>query len=190
MFGHAPTTIITDDEKAMGKATTMVLPNTTHRLYMCYSLQKLQEHLKEIICRYGLMENNWLQDLCFHRDKLVLAYLITKFCVGMSTIQRRENVKTRNFYGILKTCYIVKATGVNTYIKKMFLKFQKELFSSSQNLDIVKLHENWGEKIYRVIPFGKNSAYEVAFLKSNNKIICSCPMFEFVGILFLFLQCL
>ena len=32
MLEHAPFTIITDDDKAMDKVITEVLPNTTHRL--------------------------------------------------------------------------------------------------------------------------------------------------------------
>ena len=63
------------------------------------------------------------------------------------------------------------------------MKFQQELFCN-QNLKINKFGENAGEKIYRVMPYRKETpAYEVAFTKTNNKALCSCHMFEFVGIL-------
>ena len=52
-------------------------------------------------------------------------------------------------------------------------------------MKIDKLGENAGVKIYRVMPYGKESpAYEVAFSKANNKVLCSCHMFEFVEILY------
>ncbi|KAA3473186.1 Cysteine-rich receptor-like protein kinase [Gossypium australe] len=56
------------------------------------------------------------------------------------------DVKTINSKAILKTCYNVEAIVANTYTRKMFLEFQKELFFS-QSLKIVKLNEN-GVKRY------------------------------------------
>ena len=56
MLGRAPTTIITDDDKAMAKAIAQVLPNTTHRLCMWHILQKLPEHLAHIYNRYHLFQ--------------------------------------------------------------------------------------------------------------------------------------
>jgi zinc finger SWIM domain-containing protein 3 len=106
MLGHAPSTIITDDDKAMGKAIAEVLPNTTHRLCLWHILQKVPEHLahiynkypsfqgnfqhcihstitieefemewSELICKYGLEENNWLQNIYSRHEKWIPAYL-------------------------------------------------------------------------------------------------------------------
>lgn len=41
MLGCAPSTIITDNDKAMGKTITEVRPNTTYRLYLWHILQKV-----------------------------------------------------------------------------------------------------------------------------------------------------
>ena len=38
MLGRAPSTIITDDDKAMGKAIAEILPNTIYRLCMWHIL--------------------------------------------------------------------------------------------------------------------------------------------------------
>jgi hypothetical protein len=123
MLGRAPSTIITDDDKAMGKAIAEVLPNTTHRLCLWHILQKVPEHLahiynkypsfkgdfqhcihstitieefemewSELICKYGLEENNWLQSIYSRREKWISAYLRTTFCAGMSTTQRSESM--------------------------------------------------------------------------------------------------
>ncbi|KAG7941886.1 hypothetical protein I3843_16G070500 [Carya illinoinensis] len=52
MLGRAPTTIITDDDKTMAKAITIVLPNTTHRLCLWHILQKFPEHLTHVYNRF------------------------------------------------------------------------------------------------------------------------------------------
>ncbi|KAF5452219.1 hypothetical protein F2P56_027245 [Juglans regia] len=48
MLGRAPSTIITDDDKAMTKTIVEVLPNTTHRLCLWHILQKFSEHLAHV----------------------------------------------------------------------------------------------------------------------------------------------
>ncbi|XP_035545925.1 protein FAR1-RELATED SEQUENCE 5-like [Juglans regia] len=123
MLGRAPSTIITDDDKAMAKAIAEVLPNTTHRLCLWHILHKFSEHLahvynkflefgKEfhhcihetimtnefeeewsaILVKYGLIGNEWLQNLYTQRGKWVPAYLRTTFCAGMSTTQMSESM--------------------------------------------------------------------------------------------------
>jgi len=43
MLGCAPSTIITDNDKAKGKAIIEVRPNTNYRLYLWHILQKVSE---------------------------------------------------------------------------------------------------------------------------------------------------
>ncbi|KAG2681169.1 hypothetical protein I3760_06G050300 [Carya illinoinensis] len=52
MLGRAPSTIITDDDKAMAKAIAVVLPNTNHRLCLWHILQKFPEHLAHVYNKY------------------------------------------------------------------------------------------------------------------------------------------
>ena len=52
MLGHAPSTIITNNDKTVGKAITKVLPNTTHRFCLWHILQKVLEHLAHIYNKY------------------------------------------------------------------------------------------------------------------------------------------
>jgi hypothetical protein len=56
MLGRAPSTIITDDDKAMGKAIAEILPNTTHRLCLWHILQKVPEHLAQYIINIHLFK--------------------------------------------------------------------------------------------------------------------------------------
>ncbi|XP_018841252.2 protein FAR1-RELATED SEQUENCE 5-like [Juglans regia] len=52
MLGRAPSTIITDDDKAMAKAIIELLPNTTHRLCLWHILQKFPEHLAHVYNKF------------------------------------------------------------------------------------------------------------------------------------------
>ena len=49
---NPPSTIITDDDKAMAKAIVDVLPNVTHRLCMWHLLQKVPEQLSHVYTKY------------------------------------------------------------------------------------------------------------------------------------------
>ena len=85
---------------------------------------------------------------------------------------------------ILKTCYKPKAEAAKVYTKKMFMKFQEELFCSKKH-KASKYREERVKKIYKVVAHGKESPfYEVSLDIVETKAICTCPMFEFVGIIF------
>ena len=84
---------------------------------------------------------------------------------------------------ILKTCYKMEGEAAKIYTRKMFIKFQEELFCSKK-YKASKYREEGEKKIYKVAPHGKESPiYEVLFEISEKKAICACHMFEFVGIL-------
>ncbi|XP_050281816.1 protein FAR1-RELATED SEQUENCE 5-like [Quercus robur] len=251
MLGNPPSTIITDDDKAMAKAIANVLPNVTHRLCMWHILQKVPDQLSHIYNKYpyfqgefhhcihdtltieefelgwskimenyGLGDNDWLGNLYMRREKWVPAYLRRKFCAGMSTTQRSESmnkffkdyvrssttisdfvyqyeqalnarylkekeqdVKTKNSVPILKTCYKIEVEAAKVYTRKMFMKFQEELFCS-QKYKASKYCEEGVKKIYKVVAHGKESPfYEVSLDTVETKAICTCHMFEFVGII-------
>ncbi|XP_042975968.1 protein FAR1-RELATED SEQUENCE 5-like [Carya illinoinensis] len=59
MFGKAPKTLITDDNKVMAKAIAEVLPNTAHRLCLWHILQKCSEHLAHIYNKFPDFQKNF-----------------------------------------------------------------------------------------------------------------------------------
>ncbi|KAG6624339.1 hypothetical protein CIPAW_16G019500 [Carya illinoinensis] len=155
MLGRAPSTIITDDDKAMAKAIAEVLPNTTHRLCLWHILQKFSEHLahvynkfpefqKEfhhcihetvtsdefeeewvsIVVKYGLVGNDWLQNLYNRREKWVPAYLRTTFCAGMSTTQRSESMN--KFFKDYVRASTMVSDFVHQYEKALDARYFKE----------------------------------------------------------------
>ena len=84
---------------------------------------------------------------------------------------------------ILKTCYKMEGEAAKIYTRKMFIKFQEELFCSKK-YKASKYREEGEKKIYKVAPHGKESPiYEMLFEIFEKKAICTCHMFEFVGIL-------
>ena len=68
------------------------------------------------------------------------------------------------------------------YTRKMFMKFQEELFCSKK-YKASKYCEGV-KKINKVVAHGKESPfYEVSLDIVETKTICTCHMFEFVGII-------
>ncbi|KAG6648959.1 hypothetical protein CIPAW_07G179900 [Carya illinoinensis] len=190
MLGRAPLTIITDDDKAMAKAIAEVLPNTIHRLCLWHILQKFSEHLahvynqfsdflkefrhfeeewSSIILKYGLVGNDWLENLYNQRHKWVPAYLRTtsesmnkffkdyyeKALDARYFKEKEKDVRTKSTKAVLKTCW------------KSFQIFQDELFNS-QRYKASKVQKKGESKMYAE--------------SGETKATCTCHMFEFLGI--------
>jgi len=52
MLGRALSTIITNDDKAMGNAIVEILSNTTPRLYLWHILHNVPKHLAHMYDKY------------------------------------------------------------------------------------------------------------------------------------------
>ena len=63
---------------------------------------------------------------------------------------------------ILKTCYKMEGDAVTIYTRKMFMKFQEELFFRQKNK--ASKYREGVKKIYEVVPHGK----KVQFMKCSN----------------------
>ena len=97
--------------------------------------------------------------------------------------EKEQDVKTKNSMLILKTCYNMEVEATKVYIRKMFMKSQEELFCSNK-YKASKYCEEGVKKIYKVITHGKESPfYEMSLDIVETKAICTCHMFEFVGII-------
>ncbi|KAH9653775.1 protein FAR1-RELATED SEQUENCE [Citrus sinensis] len=122
MSGCPPLGIITDQDKAMKMAIQIVFPDTRHRWCLWHLLKKVPEKLgryteyhairvsllsvvydlhtpvefeeawHDMLDRYDLRNNQWLNDLYVERNRWVPAFLKTTFWVGMSTTQRSESM--------------------------------------------------------------------------------------------------
>ncbi|XP_042941362.1 protein FAR1-RELATED SEQUENCE 5-like [Carya illinoinensis] len=86
MLGRAPSTIITDDDKAMAKAIVEVLPNTTHRLCLWHILQKFSEHLAHVYNRFPEFGKDFRH--CIHETITIeefeqaWSFILVKYALG------------------------------------------------------------------------------------------------------------
>ncbi|KAL7116770.1 hypothetical protein ACP275_03G026100 [Erythranthe tilingii] len=179
-----------------------------HCIHDTMTTQEFEHEWMDLIQKYGLYENEWLTKLYGQREQWIPAYLRSMFCAGMSTTQRSEStlvsdfvhhyekaidaryfkekekdLKTKNTKPVLKTCYKIEVDAADIYTRKLFLMFQEELFSSQKYMSS-KHCQDGVKKCYRVMLMGKEKpVYEVVLDPIEKNAICSCHMFEFVGIL-------
>ncbi|XP_030958552.1 protein FAR1-RELATED SEQUENCE 5-like [Quercus lobata] len=83
MLGNPPSTIITDDDKAMAKA--IANGEFHHCIHDTLTIEKFELGWSKIMENYGFGDNDWLGNLYMRREKWVPAYLRRKFCARMST---------------------------------------------------------------------------------------------------------
>ncbi|KAL2937990.1 Protein FAR-RED IMPAIRED RESPONSE 1 [Bienertia sinuspersici] len=122
MNGKAPGGILTDQDAAMRKALSVVMPQSRHRWCIWHILKKFSEKLRmysnykdfksellhaiydsfteeefeknwtSVIMMYELQENQWLSGLFDEREMWVPAYMRHLFLAGMKTTQRSESI--------------------------------------------------------------------------------------------------
>ncbi|XP_059440184.1 protein FAR1-RELATED SEQUENCE 5-like [Corylus avellana] len=110
MLGRAPFTIITDDDKAMGKAIAKVLPNTTHRLCLWHILQKVPEYLAHIYNKYSSFQLDF--NHCIH-STLTIEEFETEWGELVGKYELGEN-------DWLKKLYMRRAKWVPAYLRNSF----------------------------------------------------------------------
>ncbi|KAF5477213.1 hypothetical protein F2P56_003878 [Juglans regia] len=191
-----------------------------HCIHDTITADEFEEEWVTILVKYGLVGNDWLQNLYNRREKWVPAYLRTTFCAGMSTTQRSESinkffkdyvrsstmvsdfvhqyekaldacyfkekekdVRTKSSRPVLKTCWGIEEEAVKVYTRKSFSIFQAELFNC-QRYKATKVQTEGESKMYEVAPKGNDKRiYYVSVDCRSSTAICTCHMFEFLGIL-------
>ncbi|KAG7951439.1 hypothetical protein I3843_12G007200 [Carya illinoinensis] len=197
MLGRAPSTIITDDDKAMAKAIGEFLEHLAHAynkysdfqkdfrhcIHETITTEEFEQEWALILLKYELGENGWLQNLYVRRDKWVSAYLRSTFCAGMSTTQRSETIDT---------CYFKeKEKDVRTKstraIMKTPLKIEEEaamVYTKNLRYQARKLSKEGETKTYGVNAYGKETPlYHVTLEGDEEHATCTCHKWEFMGIL-------
>ncbi|OMO89454.1 hypothetical protein COLO4_19755 [Corchorus olitorius] len=188
----APTTIITDDCPSMKNAIAQYgLEENGWMKYLYMRREKwVPAFLRTTFCA-GMSTTQRSESMNkFFKDYVRSSTLVSDFVHQYDKAlnahyqnEKEKNVKTKSSKAILKTCYKMEANAAKHYTRKMFYKFQDELFSS-QNYRASKDRDEGEKKIYKVIPHGKERPiHEVSLDISDNKTICTCLKFEFVGIL-------
>ncbi|KAK1554851.1 hypothetical protein Q3G72_018320 [Acer saccharum] len=95
----------------------------------------------------------------------------------------KADYDTVNTKPILKTPSPMEKQAANVYTRKIFMKFQDELFETLAYPATIA-DDTGSEIIYRVAKFGEeHKAHFVKFNVFERKASCSCQMFEFSGII-------
>ncbi|XP_042942707.1 protein FAR1-RELATED SEQUENCE 5-like [Carya illinoinensis] len=110
MLGRAPSTIITDDDKAMAKAIVEVLPNTTHRLCLWHILQKFPEHLAHVYNKFLDFQRDFRH--CIHET-----ITISEFEEEWASILMKYDLGENNW---LQNLYIRREKWVLAYLRTTF----------------------------------------------------------------------
>ncbi|KAJ3700780.1 hypothetical protein LUZ61_004485 [Rhynchospora tenuis] len=121
MRGKAPSTIITDQSKAMTLAIEKCLPNTIHRfclwhimnkvpnkvphdetvikeiksaVYNSLTIDQFESSWQNVITKSSLQEHPWLSEMYEKRSTWIPAYFKNHFWAGISTTQRSESMNS------------------------------------------------------------------------------------------------
>ncbi|KAG7992258.1 hypothetical protein I3843_02G119000 [Carya illinoinensis] len=182
MLGRAPSTIITDDDKAMAKAIVEVFYNRCEkwvsaylRLTFCVGMSTTQR------CE---SMNKFFKD--YVRSSTMVSDFVHQYEKALDTRyfkEKEKDVRTKSTLAILKTGYKIEEEAAIVYTRKSFMVFQEELFNS-QRYKSTKCRSDCESKTYGVTLQGKETPIYYVILESGQeKATCTCHMFEFVGIL-------
>ena len=78
----------------------------------------MNKFFKDYVC-----SNTTISDFVYQYEQA----LITRYLK-----EKEHDVKTKNSVPILKTCYKMEVDAAKVYTRKMFMKFQEELFCSKK----------------------------------------------------------
>ncbi|XP_035550049.1 protein FAR1-RELATED SEQUENCE 5-like [Juglans regia] len=134
MLGRAPATIITDDDKAMAKAISEVLPNTTHLLCLWHILQKFPEHLAHVYHKFPDFQKEFHH--CIHDtitadefEEEWVSILVKYDLVGNDWLQNLYNRREKWVPAYLRTTF---CAGMSTTQRSESMnKFFKDYVRSS-----------------------------------------------------------
>ncbi|KAG7986128.1 hypothetical protein I3843_03G065600 [Carya illinoinensis] len=97
--------------------------------------------------------------------------------------EKEKDVRTKSTQAIMKTLWNIEKDAASIYTMNSFMIFQDELFNSQRYIP-TKVGKDGESKIYRVTRNDKDQPiYQVTLDNGEVKAICTCHMFEFVGIL-------
>ncbi|XP_062171073.1 protein FAR1-RELATED SEQUENCE 5-like [Alnus glutinosa] len=96
MNGQAPKAIMTDQDRAMKNAIAIGAINKC--LYDSQTCEEYEENWKDLLEKYNLHDNAWLNGLYMDKTFWVPAYMKDTFWAGMSTTHRSESMNAF-FYG-------------------------------------------------------------------------------------------
>lgn len=210
----APHAIITNKNKEVLNAVETVFPNARHRWCLWHIMEKVPEKLKgygqyesirfllhnvvydssnidefesgwkEMIEKYDLESNEWMEELYNERYRWVPCFLKDCFWAGMSTTQRGESMNA--FFDGFVTAKTSLKEFVNRYDIALKSKVEKEIDADAHSLTslvpCITPHamEKQIQNVYT------NSKFQEFQREVANGMFCECRFLESQGRIFLY----
>ncbi|KAF5472236.1 hypothetical protein F2P56_008972 [Juglans regia] len=160
MFGRAPSTIITDDNKAMAKA-----------------IVERSESMNKFFKDY-VRSSTMVSDFVHQYEKAVDARYFK---------EKEKDVRTKSMQAIMKTPFKIEEEAAIVYTRKSFTIFQDKLFNSLR-YQARKLYVSGDAKTYGVTAHCKETPiYHVTLEGDEGHAICGSLWGFFVGTSYVFL---
>ncbi|XP_060190807.1 protein FAR1-RELATED SEQUENCE 5-like [Lycium barbarum] len=186
MSGKKPITIFTDQDAAISKAISLVMPEVHHSLRCIYVYLDEDEFINawnSILDEYNLHENEWLQGIYALREKLFAAYEKKFFSGGMNSTQLSESLN-----GDLKD-YLQSDYNIVQFFKHYDRAIEDKRYNelqdtcdASQRFPVLKAQVPILAHAREVSKHGHAREYFVKVTEIGH-ISCTCLKFESMGIL-------
>ncbi|XP_062164895.1 protein FAR1-RELATED SEQUENCE 5-like [Alnus glutinosa] len=206
MNGQAPKAIMTDQDRAMKNAIAIGAINKC--LYDSQTCEEYEENWKDLLEKYNLHDNAWLNGLYMDKTFWVPAYMKDTFWVGMSTTQRSEkfvdeydNALRRmvesearaDFDSFNRTIPCISALQLEKQFQVVYTnaKFKEihEQFVKMMSCNNALLKSEGAISTFEVVEYVAvgdhliEKTFLVYFNENELEVKCTCAMFEVKGIL-------
>ncbi|KAG6640890.1 hypothetical protein CIPAW_09G035500 [Carya illinoinensis] len=197
MSSKKPKTIFTDQDPAMAKAISMVMPSTYHRLCKWHLMQNAMKHVGHLLRGEGGFRIDFSACFKIYEEEEVLFsawdsmlhkynsdYDIVKFFTHFERLLNAKRYKELQVeYNLRQKLPKVKIASpmlvqaANTYTSQLFLKFQKQ-YEEFQGAFVKERGERDLSHEYVVSIYGKPKDRRVIWNSLENNVSCSCRKFE------------
>ncbi|XP_009770554.1 protein FAR1-RELATED SEQUENCE 5-like [Nicotiana sylvestris] len=199
MSGKTPKTIFTNQDAAMSKAISFVMPEVHHRLCVWHMEQNAVKHLNQVYKRYASFRGDFRKCIYEYEDE---GEFINAWTSMLDEYNLHENecffkhydraIEDKRYNELQDTCDalrlpILKAKvpilfhAREVYTPNSFSKFQDE-YMKSLIIKVNGCEENNFPIMYKVSKYG-HTREQIVKVTEADHISCTCMKFESMGIL-------
>ncbi|GAU41201.1 hypothetical protein TSUD_26260 [Trifolium subterraneum] len=185
MGGEKPKTILTDQDAAMAKAISIVMPKTFHGLCTWHIRQNVLRHVNHLYKKSSQFSKDFEACIDVHEEEGKMGMDLCSEYIHRRAVNGKRNNESEEEYASrhkLPTLKMKKARMLvqagNVYIPKLFEEFQAE-YEEYQNTCIKELTEGF----YVVTNYDNAKERIVMGNIKEQRVSCDCRNFETHGIL-------
>ncbi|XP_016178440.1 protein FAR1-RELATED SEQUENCE 5-like [Arachis ipaensis] len=185
MSGKLPGGIVTDGDRAMREAILEVFPGIPHHL--CAWHLHRSARWNEIISKYGLAENEWVQGIYNDRMKWATAYLREHFFGRIRTTSQREEIHSllKNYVDsktslleFMHNLVNFEKQAAELYTRNIF-KLVKDEIEAAGALNVTECPNSGDIVEYNTSEyFNQQWKFKVSYNKDKDLFACECRLFE------------